>query len=431
MDTKALIEERLKLHEENKAALTKAQDEKRLLNADEQQEFNKKDARITELRQQIENLHKVEEEERLLGESRGRQTESVVLANGVVITERDRDLALRAWALGPKRASKITATMREAAGKLSVDLNDVEIAGYLDERSREAALEIRALSAGNTSAGGYSVPDEMMRAFVEVQKWYGRVEDNATVLNTTTGAPLPIPTVNDTSNTGEIIGEGSAVTTTADPSFGQTVLGAFKYSSKAVIVSVELLQDSSINLPQYLGRALGTRIGRIKNTHFTTGGGTSVPWGIVTRASLGTTATATNAITLDQVIDLFHSVDIAYRSRPGAAWMMHDTIAAYLRKIKDSQNHYQWEMSVQAGQPDRLFGYPVIINNDMESVLDTSNKVILFGDMEAYHVRNAGPVTFIRADELRVLNHQVVFLAFQRSDGDLPDITAVRYLVTA
>jgi len=30
-----------------------------------------------------------------------------------------------------------------------------------------------------------------------------------------------------------------------------------------------------------------------------------------------------------------------------------------------------------------------------------------------------------------VLNHQVVFLAFQRSDGNLIDTTAVRYLRTA
>ncbi len=38
---------------------------------------------------------------------------------------------------------------------------------------------------------------------------------------------------------------------------------------------------------------------------------------------------------------------------------------------------------------------------------------------------------FARADELRVLNHEVVFLAFQRADGDLPDTTAIKYLRNA
>ena len=63
--------------------------------------------------------------------------------------------------------------------------------------------------------------------------------------------------------------------------------------------------------------------------------------------------------------------------------------------------------------------------------MTTAAKVVLFGDLAAYTIQNAGQVTFIRADELRVLNHQSCFLSFVRSDGDLPDVTAVRYLRTA
>ena len=88
-------------------------------------------------------------------------------------------------------------------------------------------------------------------------------------------------------------------------------------------------------------------------------------------------------------------------------------------------------MSVQAGQPDRIYGYPVVVNNDMSSTFSTSQKLVLFGDLAAYHVQNAGAPTFIRADELRVLNLQCVFLAWQRSDGDLVDTSAVKYLVTS
>ena len=121
-----------------------------------------------------------------------------------------------------------------------------------------------------------------------------------------------------------------------------------------------------------------------------------------------------------------HSVDVAYR--PNAGFMVHDTIAAYLRKLKDSQNRYLWEMSLQAGLPDRIFGKPVYINNDMDSALTTAKRLLLFGDFSYYQVRDAGQVVIARADELRLLNHQVVFVAFQRSDGRLPDTTAIKYL---
>jgi HK97 family phage major capsid protein len=279
--------------------------------------------------------------------------------------------------------------------------------------------------------GQYSIPDELMRAFVEFEKWYGSVRDVATVISTSTGAPLPIPTTDDTGNTGEIVADSGAVTTTVDPAFGQVTLDAYKYSSKAVIVPIELLQDSAINLPQYLGGALGTRIARIQNTHFTTGDASSKPNGVQVAASLGKTAAATNAITFDELIDLRTAVDKAYRARPGAGYMMHDTIASYVRKLKDSQNRYLWEISTIAGQPDRLDGYPVYINNDMDSALSTNKRLALFGAFSAYYVRDAGQVEVLRADELRVLNHQVVFLAFRRSDGDLIDTGAVKYLRTA
>jgi HK97 family phage major capsid protein len=232
-------------------------------------------------------------------------------------------------------------------------------------------------------------------------------------------------------NSGEIVADGGAITTTVDPTFGVMTLGSFKYSSKAVIVPWELLQDSSINLPQYLGNKLGERVARKQNTDFTAGAGTTLPFGVQVQAALGKTAAATNAITFDEVIDLYHSVDVAYRSRPNFRFMVHDNTAAYLRKLKDSQNRYLWEMSLQAGQPDRMFGHEVVINNDMDSAFTTNKRLVLAGDFGAYHVRDAGAVTIMRADELRMLNGQVVFLAWQRSDGNLAEANAVRYLRTA
>jgi len=407
---KELIAKRLKLNEDSKAIIEKAKTEKRELTAEEQVTFDRMHAEIQAIKGTLDRMALQEAEERAMAESRGRKTETTVEV--VPNREVDANLAFRAWACG----EHATEEMVEAAKRI----------GF---RYGRRELETRALSSVTATQGQASIPDELMRAYVDVQKWYGRVRNLATIIPTTTGAPLPIPTTDDTSNTGEIVGDGAAVTTSADPTFGAVTLGAFKYSSKAVIVPVELLQDSGINLPVYLGGALGTRIGRKQNADFTAGAGTTLPFGVQVQASLGKTAVATNAITFDEIIDLFHSVDIAYRERPDTAFMLHDTVAAYVRKLKAATSgQYLWEMSTQAGQPDRLFGKPVVINNDCDSAFTTAKRLLLFGAFGAYNIRDAGAPTFIRADELRVLNHQVVFLAFQRSDGNLADVTSVRYL---
>jgi len=411
MDVREMIQERVKLHEDCKALLDRAEREGgRTLNPSEQGEFDRKCARIDELRGTIDAHTSVSAEERWLSTSRGRLTGSGIHVDGPQTSK--AAAALRAWALGPSLA--------RAA--------DVAAAEEIGFRYQASELELRALSSITSTQGQASIPDEMMRAYWEKLLWYGRVRSVSTVLTTQTGAPLPIPTVDDTANTGDIVADGGAITTTADPLFGVVNLGAFKYTSKAVLVPWELLQDSSINLAVYLGSALGTRIGRKQNSDFTVGAGTTLPFGVVTQASLGKTAAATNLITWDEVIDLSHSVDPAYRSSPNSALMMHDATAAFLRKLKDSQNRYLWELSLQAGQPDRAFGLPVIINNDMPATLATGNKAVLYGDFSAYHVRDAGPPIFLRADEIRMLNGQVVFMSYHRSDGALVDTGAVKYL---
>lgn len=451
MTIKELLEKRAGIFEKSKEILDKADKEKRGLTAEENGQVKAMYGEIDSLKAEIETRERGEQEEKdlraraeaeekALGQTRGRKTATTVGTDAPDgQSPEDMDLALRGWALGAGRATQemLEATQRvglNIAGKeLHINFrrrNDADGKERVEVRSMSVGgREIRALAEGNTSAGGYSVPNEMMRAYTEIQKWFGAVRSSATIIQTDSGATLPWPTVDDTANTGEIVSEGGAVTTTADPLFGIVNLGAYKFGSKAVIVPVELLQDSFIQLPTYLGKALGTRIGRIQNTKFTVGTGTGEPNGIANAASLGKTATATNAFTFDEVIDLIHSVDPAYRPRAG--FMIHDTIVAYARKLKDSQNRYLWEMSTQVGVPDRMLGYPVAVNNDMDSALTTAKKLLLFGELGQYLVRDAGPLVILRADELRILNHQSVFVCFQRSDGNLPATTAIRYLKLA
>src|SRR5689334_1973561 len=98
------------------------------------------------------------------------------------------------------------------------------------------------------------------------------------------------------------------------------------------------------------------RFGRITNTHFTTGDGVSKPSGVMTEATLGVTAASATEFTADEVIDLEHSVDPAYRR--SARWMMNDDSLKILKKLKDTAGRNLWMASPADGEPDTTLGHP-------------------------------------------------------------------------
>lgn len=412
-EIKELREKRAKLHEDAKGVLKIAHDAKRELTDEERAKVDAIYADVDKIKADVDRMERAEAEEKALGESAGRKTESRI-ATPDQLTRKDWNRMFRAWA---------------SYGSRAANGEDIEFARKAGLNPAGQEFDARALTVTTATQGGNTVADEPMRSYYEVQKWFGSVRNLAQLIQTDTGGDLPIPTMNDTSNTGELVADSGAHTTTADPSIGQVVMKAYKYGSKAVLVSVELLQDASFDLAAYLGRALGTRVARIKNTHFTTGDNSGKPQGIMVGGSSGKTAAATNAFTWSEVNDLMHSVDPAYRQDPSFRFMCHDTIIGYIRKLNfGTTNLPIWEPSTQIGEPDRIFSVPVIPNNDMATALTTGQKLLAAGAFSTYAVREVGSPVFVRLNELYALNGQVAFLAFERADGRCLDSTAIKWL---
>ncbi len=206
-----------------------------------------------------------------------------------------------------------------------------------------------------------------------------------------------------------------------DVEFGQLVLNAFKFTSKKVLVSLELMQDSNENLADVIGAALGERIGRITNDYFTTGTGSSEPKGIVTAATTSGTTLAAKTPTYIELVATEAGVDPAYR--PGAGWMFPDTELQEIKKIVETTTGRPiWLPNMAGGAPDTILGYPYFVNQSMAAAASTgSGKSILFGQLSKYIVRDVRDVTLLRLDELYAEYYQVAFVAFSRHDGDLLD----------
>lgn len=284
---------------------------------------------------------------------------------------------------------------------------------------------------GNGSAGGYLVPNGWGGSLIEALKAFGGMRRVANVIKTVGGNPIPWPTVDETAQEGEIVAENTAAGT-QDVAFGTLNIGAFKFSSKVFTVPFELLQDQGpgMDVEAYIRRAAATRIARIQNRKFTVGVGTTEPKGALAAAAAGVTGAtgSTASVSYDNLVDLIHSIDPAYRNGtpdgddgdvPSVGWMFHDQTLRELKKMKDSQNRPLWLPSVAGGEPDKFLDYSYTINQHMPTMAANA-KSVLFGDFGQYLIRDIMEVTLFRFDDSAFVSKgQIGFLAWARADGNL------------
>ena len=320
--------------------------------------------------------------------------------------------------------------IRHGAASLSA-----EERGVLMEGRTDVPAEVRAQSVGTDAAGGYTVPTEFSGEIDRAMAAWGPMWDPgvARELVTSNGRRLEWPTVDDTAKTGRIKAENAAVDDdgTDDVVFGEKLLDAYVYDTGMVRVPLELLQDSAFNMEALLNDLFGERLGRLANTTLTTGTGISQPNGVVTASSLGKTAASGTAITADELIDLQHAVDPAYRASPLARWMFNDSTLAAIRKLKDGDGNYLWQMGdVRVGEPAQILGHPYSVNQAMASI-GLSAKCVIFGDFSRYVVRKVMGFQVITLRERYAENFQIGLVGFKRFDGELLNTAAVKHLINA
>ena len=249
------------------------------------------------------------------------------------------------------------------------------------------------------------------------------VRQFATVVNTASGEDIKFPQITAHSSA-SLVAEGGAIGE-SDPTSASVTLGAFKYAY-LVQVSSELLADEGVDIEGFLANDIGRALGNGAGTDFAVGNGSSKPNGVMNASGTGVTCASATAITSDEVIDLYHSVTSPYRSN--GAWIMNDATLKEVRQLKDSNNQYLWQPSLQLGNPDALLGSPVATDPNIETIA-TAKKVMAFGDMSKYFIREVSGFTLDSSDSYAFANDLVTFRAIYRADGDLMDTNAIKRMV--
>ena len=281
-------------------------------------------------------------------------------------------------------------------------------------RKNEMTPELRnALETGTDSEGGYLVPDEFENTLVQGLTENGVIRANAHVITTSSGLHK-IPVVASHGSAAWIDEEGAY--TDSDEVFGQVQLDAHKVGT-VIKVSEELLNDSAFNLESYISAEFARRIGDKEEEAFLVGNGTGKPTGILNATgggTVGVTAAGAAAITADELVDLYYSLNAPYRKN--AVWILNDATIKLIRKLKTGDGQYLWQPGIKDGELNTILGRPYFTSPYMP-VAAAGAKTIIFGDLSYYWIGDRQGITFKRLNELYAGNGQVGFMASKRLDG--------------
>lgn len=407
-DLKALKEERAKDLTAAEAIIETAKKEGRGFNAEEQERFDKHNKQFEEYTNKIQTAERAEQMKSV------REQESAV--------EDERQKAVEQH---DQKRSKQPQGYQAAFEKYMIH-------GPNGLSSQEQqilnAAATQSSTGGSGSEGGYTIPEGFFGELEIAMKRFGGVEPVSRVINTDSGNDIPYPNADDTSNKGRLITENTDVTsgTNNAVAFDSVTLKAHNYTSDLIKVPRQLLQDSAFSMDQLLGDLLGTRLGRIKNEHLTTGTGGSQPEGIVTGSTEGKETSSTTAFTRQEILDLIYSVDPAYATSPDARHMFSWNTLKAIRQLQidqsgDTDIRPIYQASAIVGEPDTIEGKPFVINQDMDDAGTAGNTFWLFGDMRKYLVRNVNGVEIMRLNERFAESYQVAFVGFSRWSGHMID----------
>ena len=263
------------------------------------------------------------------------------------------------------------------------------------------------LQTDTGGAGGFLVPIEMHNMILKSVAQANFMRQIATTITTANDRDIPIETTLGPATW--LAQSGPYVE--SDSVFSQKILKAYKLT-KLTKVSEELMQDSAFDMAAYLAEAAGRSFGIAENAAMMVGNGTTQPRGITldgTAFPLGGVA-----VTAPLLIDIYHTLDQAYRSN--ASWIMHPTTLAAMRKLADTAGAFYFLPSMTVGAPDTILGRPVYTSYSMPTIA-AGAKSIVFGDISYYYIGQRSGYSFQRLMELYAGNGQIGFMAKERVDG--------------
>jgi HK97 family phage major capsid protein len=344
---------------------------------------------------------------------------------------------------GSEKIDRIEADIRRADEAIEIATRNAKRVTDADEASRgHAPVEsesrssndiLRSIGRGETRSHDFErratlvpnanlVPKSFYDGVFNVARMVGPMLEVGERFNTTSGEDLTLPTL--TAYSSAVLSAAGAAMTESEGTYASITLGAYKYGLLIAVAS-ELVNDAGFDLEAHLANQAGNGLGTAVNSALTIGDGSSKPQGVVVGAAAGVTGSAAvaGAFTADNLIDLAYVGDGLIRKLPGTAYMASGAAIGALRKLKDDNNQYLYQVGI--GQPDQFAGFDVIENPDVADPAADAVSV-LFGHMPSYKVRMAGGLAVASSADYAFNKDTVTYRFSMRVDGKIAHASHIR-----
>jgi HK97 family phage major capsid protein len=299
--------------------------------------------------------------------------------------------------------------------------------------------EMKVLTEGVDNSGGFFIPEEYLAQLLIKAIGLTAIRPNARVLQVSRDV-VRWPKINYTSaaddSTGNIYASpvrltwsGEIPATAAAIRATEAVAGIYQIpihtAMASVLISNDLMEDAAFDIQSVYADLLAEAFALGEDNAFLTGNGVARPMGLLTTPGVAgfiptTTATTTNVIKGNDILNLFYNTPAQYRMN--GKWYLNSGTMNAIEQLVDSQGRYlvqsMLNASLQTPMTWPLKGQPVMVDEFMPAV-GTGNYPIVFGDMKGYAILDRVGLSVQRIDQLYAETNQTLLLARRRVGGQL------------
>ena len=298
--------------------------------------------------------------------------------------------------------------------------------------------ERKALSAGSDPDGGYMLPHATTGSVITKMYEQSVMRQLATVQTISTNDIEGL--IDNDDATAGWVSELGTRSDSATPTVAKYRIEAHEMYAMPK-ASQRILDDAATDVEAWLAAKTADKFGRVEGLAFWQGTGTGQPHGL---ASYTTAATADETRTWGQFEHVVTGANGAFHTTKAdplqdligafkdqylqnATFCMRREVRTAIRKMKEAtSDRYLWEPSLQAGQPDRLLGYPVRVDQYMPTIA-TNSLSLAFGDFkQAYLIVDRLGIRTLR--DPFTAKPYVVFYSTKRTGAGAQNTEAVKFL---